>query len=296
MNFVKKTIDKLFFNDTWQIGVLKLNGKPLDKLFQADLTWYKFSNYEYEADPFFLVIEEQIYVLFEAFSIKSLYGKIKAFDFKGNEYDFFSEINLNGYHKSYPFIFYDNGEIYCLPEECEKNNITLYKFNAPLNRFVFERVILSGEEFIDTNIFKKNNLYFVSTSTKDKPGKQRFFYSKSLNDEFIEHPFSPIKVSSKYGRNGGFINYKEKIYRVSQDFTNFYGEKISIFEIANCSASIYLEEKVTDIDVKSLDIDCVGIHTLTNYKDYFLFDGKRKQFNLLNPFKKLFALIRKNLK
>ena len=295
MNFLKNYIDKLFFNDSWQIGMLNLNGKALDQISNADLTWHKFTNEEYEADPFFLVIKEQIYILFESYSISSLYGKIKAFDFKGNEYDFFSEINLNGNHKSYPFIFYDDDEIYCLPEECEKKNLTLYKFNTNVNRFVFDRVILSGEEFIDTNIFKKNDLYFLSTSTKDKPEKQRVFWSKALNNKFVEHPFSPIKESTKYGRNGGFIDYKDSIYRVSQDFTNFYGEKISIFKIVSCSNSIYLEEKILDLDVKKLEIDYLGIHTLTNYKDYFLLDAKRKEFNLLNPFKKFLALLRKKL-
>lgn len=292
MNLIRKFIRKLFFNDLWKIGSFKLDSDSIQELKISNLRWYKFTNHDYEADPFILHIDENIFFAFEIFSLTSVYGRLVVFDMDGKEYDFFSEVNKEKRHKSYPYIFYDNSEIYCIPEECDLNELNLYKFNRDSKKFEFKRQLLNENPYIDTNIFKNDDIYFLSTSTLKKPHEQKLFFSENLDGEFKEHPKSPIKISKKYGRNGGFVNYKNKNFRVSQDFSKFYGQKVTLFEINKCTSNDYVETEVLEITPEKLRINFSGIHTLNNSNDFFIFDAKISEFNLLNPIKKLIKRIK----
>lgn len=292
MSLIKKLIYKFFFNDTWTIGTFEFEGKSLDEIKFRNIKWYKFTSFSYEADPFFLKIDEKFFIAFEVFSVLSAFGELKVFDLHGNEYQFFSEVNKNKQHKSYPFIFYDKEEIYCVPEECNTRKLNLYKFDRTTQKFKHERTLLSGEEFIDSNLFKIKDTYFISISTLDKPQLQRLYYSKSLELNFKEHRNSPIQNSKKYGRNAGFIEYKNDCFRISQDFSKYYGEKISIHKITKCDDSAYEEEKRIEIDKYNFSEKILGIHTLNNFDKDFVFDSKQVVFDVFNPFKKFIKKIK----
>lgn len=206
MNFFNKVFYKLFGQDIWRIGIATCD---LSLVFDGQLSKQKIkwldinSNSDYEADPFLFKLHGVYYIAYEDFNYVSGNAKLKCIDLDGNEYPFFDEINCNVGHKSFPYVFEVEGDLYCLPEEGDRNGIYLYKFNDKLRHFEFFRKILCGDMYVDSFIHHVNNVYYLFTSTINEPFKQRLFYSNSLLSDFVEHKMSPIANNSRVGRNGG---------------------------------------------------------------------------------------------
>ncbi|MFP2411104.1 glucosamine inositolphosphorylceramide transferase family protein [Citrobacter braakii] len=289
MSFLNKIYYKLFGQDIWRIGIsscdlsIVLDGQlPEQKIKWLDVNIKS----DYEADPFIFKLSEVYYIAYEDFNYVSGNAKLKCIDLNGNEYPFFEEINKNVGHKSFPYVFEAEGELYCLPEEGDRNGLYLYRFNNGLSHFEFVRKVLCDDMYIDSFIHNLNGIYYLFTSTINEPFKQRLFYSDSLFSDFVEHKMSPIAKNSRVGRNGGgMLCCDDTLYRVSQNCTKTYGGSIVVSEVSHLSPDEYKENEY--MEILPLSPYNNGIHTLSVKDEYIIFDGKKVKYRFSNVFRKL---------
>ena len=149
---------------------------------------------------------------------------------------------------SFPFIFNKNDQIFMIPETSSDQNIILYEFekkNFP-NNLKIKKILLSGLDFQDSQIFEYNGVDYLFSST-DNDTKLRIYYSDDfLKEEFIEHPMSPILKDNFSARAAGKIFYKDgNLYRPSQIL--FHGNNILFNEIIKLNKFEYQEVKRNSI-------------------------------------------------
>lgn len=160
-------------------------------------------------------------------------------------------------HLSYPFVFENKGDVYMIPETHQLGEIRLYKANTELTSFSYHKTIVSGKkDYADSSIIVKDGKYYLATTTTNDNSEYQLnlLVSNGLEQPFSEHPASPIATGNKYGRNGGgFVYWNDKLFRISQDCENGYGENLNAFQVDNLSETAYSESLSYD-DLIPLDI------------------------------------------
>lgn len=160
-------------------------------------------------------------------------------------------------HLSYPFVFEDEGCVYMLPETGETGEIRLYKADdSTLSHFSYLKTILKQPKdktikmgYSDSSIYKKDGIYYLMTMLQyeDSINTLELYVSDNLLGPYIEHPCSPITKNMKTGRNAGsWIEHCGKLYRVSQDCTNRYGDNVNVSEIISLDKIFYKEDLILE--------------------------------------------------
>lgn len=262
----------MWFSQCFKIQILKTDGDPFDvskakPILRIDGCESLYSYFEMypmhqEADPFLFVYNDKLFLFYESKrfykdglimmtctkDLKTWTEPVKVID--------------EPFHLSYPWVFVDNDEIYMIPESQADNSIRLYKAdNDELTSFSFvKRLIVDhdpiGEgnnvklySYSDSSFVVVDGKYYMFTSQyygRVRPWKGnyklRLFMSDSLQGEYVEHPFSPLNVTNKDGRNGGgIVEYGGNLYRVIQDCENHYGSDINLNEIVDITPTSYHE-------------------------------------------------------
>ncbi|WP_261857321.1 glucosamine inositolphosphorylceramide transferase family protein [Photobacterium sanguinicancri] len=296
MNIVEKITQKLLEQDKWRIGVINtdiatiVNGEIEPQV----VRWLDLSGYDYEADPFVFKLDGKHYIAYEVFDYLHGNGKLECIDLNGQRYDFFNELNRVKGHKSFPFMIEFNGELYCVPETLDLNEISLYKFNRQERCFKKESVILSGAQYNDSCIKEVEGKYYLFTSIASAPFEQLLFCSEQLFGPYFSHPQSPIADSLNVGRNGGgILDNKDEMYRVTQDCEFTYGGKVNLVRIDTISPTEYKESFVKDI--KPIVPFPDGLHTLSYCDGIAVIDGKVTLRKGVNVFRKTVFKVMKAL-
>lgn len=289
---MKEILNKLTQQDFWRIGLIRQNPIAIIEhgLKELDIQWFNFTRKDFEADPFIFMINKKHYIAYEIFDYSHGNGKIECVDLEGNRHPFFNDINTITGHKSYPFVFEEAGDLYCIVETSDLNEITLYKFNG--KKFVKTKTLLGDRKYIDTNIKKINDIFYLFTSTADDPFKQLLFYSDTLLGEYQIHPSSPIANDIRNGRNGGpIIEDKGLYYRAGQNCEHTYGGSLQIMKITAISPTEYQEQHFKDLMPVAPFPD--GIHTISYWGNMTVIDSKNilvKYSNIYRKIKYLFMV------
>lgn len=148
-------------------------------------------------------------------------------------------------HLSYPFVFEENGEVYMIPETHQLGEVRLYKANSELTKFSYNNTLIGGNrDYADSSIIIKDGIYYLATTTINNNSEYQLnlLISNELKQPFSKHPASPIATGNKYGRNGGgFVFWKDKLFRISQDCENGYGENLNVFQVDTLNETTYSE-------------------------------------------------------
>jgi hypothetical protein len=244
------------------------------------------NGYDYEADPFLFLIENEIYIAFEKMNYVTGHGKLEAVNLDGEIFDFFSEINKIKGHKSFPFVFNIDGGVFCIPETSDLNSVNLYKFNPFSCKFEYHSTLLDKVKYVDTILIFNNNIFYLMCSLKkNETYQQEVYHSKKFDGDYEIHKKSPFFISSKFGRNaGGVIRFNGKMFRPAQDCEESYGKRIVFREITKLNLDD-IEEKTYNI-LEPINPFDDGIHNISILDDMIVIDGKIRQFNFNNIFKK----------
>ena len=282
MNWVKKFTDQ----DFWRIGLIRKH--PLDVIINGlnayDIHWFNFTDKDFEADPFIFKLNDKDYIAYEIFDYSHGNGKIECVDFDGKRYDFFEDVNKILGHKSFPFIFEEENELYSIIETSDLNEISLYKFNGI--KFEKVKVLLSDGKYIDSCIKKVGGVCYLFTATSNDPFKQQLFFAATLLGNYQQHPCSPIANDNAFGRNGGpIIDRDNNYYRVCQNCAITYGGSLKVMKITTLSKTAYREEFFKDIMPVAPFSD--GIHTLSYWGNMTVIDSK----NILTKYSNIFRKI-----
>lgn len=284
---------QLFVNDTFDLSIFDrdhiIHRWNVEKL-------YGINPLLFQADPFLFAKNDELFLFYEL----QYWGSPAYIAMtKTNDLTTWSKpmvVLKEPFHLSFPFVFEDKGEIYMIPESQEKDSIRLYKGNEDLTSFTFCRTILKKERcdglifnYSDSFIYKKDNVYYLFTSFfKDWKYVMELYYSDDLESGvFKPHPKSPICINNKYGRNGGsMINYGDKLFRVSQDCSQAYGESVALHEVLVLNINDYDEKLYMDDLFIDNPLFPEGGHQLNilKYRDYYVYatDYKKNVWSWYN--------------
>jgi len=231
------------------------------------------------ADPFLFVHNDELYLFYEEKSELNE-GVIKAF--KTSDLLTWTDLGTiltETCHLSFPFVFAVENDIYMMPETFDFKSLCLYHFTDFPYGCTFKRQLMFGDHFVDSHIFKQDDIYFLFSNTENC--ELRLFYSTDLITWTI-HPMSPIVVGVKYARSAGsIVHVHDKKYRVAQDTSKLYGENFHIFEINKLSTTEYEEHLVhEDLIQKDMSWNREGGHHFNSvlFKGRYIsaFDGKKR--------------------
>lgn len=148
------------------------------------------------------------------------------------------------FHLSFPNVFDLDGEIWMLPETFMSKQVRLYCKDKNTNTFVLNSILLEGEKYVDSFLYKQNGTYYLFTSVQfeDNSYDLKLYFSDSITGPFVEHIQSPISHGKAYQRNAGRLIQKEgHLYRPAQECTNYYGQNVHIMEVKKLSITEYDE-------------------------------------------------------
>ncbi len=274
-------------------GIRIKSGSQKDKL---KIRWLpKPKNSMFSADPFLFNDKNgDSNIIFENYDYRERKGKISS-AIIDKENKIIHDVIEEDYHLSFPFIFNNNNNIYCIPESFENNQISLYKYDESCEKFQFIKPLIENIAAVDTILFKHENLWWLFFTKKDLPSVNLYaHYSEEFDGIFKEHKNNPIKIDIRSSRPAGApFYYNNKLCRPAQDCAKTYGDKVHIMQIEKLSPTEFKEKIIETIMPVENSKFYRGIHTINSDGKNTVIDGKRFIFNSKNF---IFQLKRKTLK
>lgn len=296
-NFQESTLfKKLFTVEIWNIGSTSNPKKLIETGIWSDYTWLLEPNfYTFYADPVSIHktgISKSLF--YEKYSFLTSKGHICSLDLKSGTVAQHDKIELkqNSHHLSYPFVINDgDGELLLIPECGESGCTTVYKQRN--NNWTPAFKLQLDFAAIDPTLFKCDSNWFLFCTDQTSPKSNlRLFYTKNLQDSWVEHPDSPILVSSDGARPAGKIcKIDGSMYRFGQDNSGGYGDAVNIYRIDKLTTNNYAETLLRQI-ISPDSIYSKGPHTILVHQDQLFFDAKKIKVTPLAPIFKLIKLAR----
>lgn len=191
-------------------------------------------------------------------------------------------------HLSYPYVFVENEQLYCIPESYQENKLLLLKFNETTEKFELDCVLIDNVAMVDTSIIEYAEERYLSTTPKlenDYKSQMNIYsWRKDCLPQLLYK--NPLINDPSIARNGGkpFL-YKKKLYRISQDCSIYYGGGINILEIDLLDRAEYKEHLICKIKADEVKVNGSifdGIHTYNFDQNYEVIDCKRNSvFNFV---------------
>lgn len=299
---IKSILDllhNLFYDEVWKIVY---SNHSIENYLKKDFSDFNFhvlydiNVNEFHADPFGWVSPDLKYwVVYEHYYEKNNIGELRI----GNVN--FSNTSINKVpeifwpkknHLSYPYIYRENDNIFLFPESKSENKQYLITINSYTGEMISEKVIIPNISISDPSVIKHNGIYYMFGVTKSND-ELFIWYSSSIEGEWKAHKKNPVKIDSHTSRPGGSIFYSEShLYRVAQDCSPVYGQRLAIMKILILNQNNFSEKLVKFIEAPKGDFSD-GIHTMSHWGDKTLFDLRKWQFNYKRPFQKVYKKIKK---
>jgi hypothetical protein len=188
------------------------------------------------------------------------------------------------FHMSYPCIFEEGGETYCVPEVYQSKSASLYRRHA--GRWELVRVLIDGAPIVDPTLFKHAGRYWLLCTLQNDGawGNQKLYayHAPALDAEWTAHPHNPVKCDIGSTRPAGNVfELDGELYRPSQDCSATYGGAVVINHIAKLTPTEYEERSVARIEPVAGSPYPAGFHTLNATGTGVVFDGKKFAFDWL---------------
>lgn len=241
-----------------------------------DIHWLKSPKSDYFADPFVISNDKDTYLFFEWFSNKNGKADI-AIAKKSENFEKYHKISDFQEHRSYPYVFDYQGEIYCIPEANQTNKISLYKFEN--DKLIFDCDLLNGCFVDSTLLIRDNKFYLFTTPQKQSHTHLLIFVADDLRGPYRPHFNNPVKVDCSNSRMAGKIQIiNENLIRPAQNSTRHYGESITLNKIIQLSEYQYIEETIKEIKPDPNWAYNKGTHTINSDGEITVFDAKKFTF------------------
>ncbi|WP_042705922.1 glucosamine inositolphosphorylceramide transferase family protein [Methanomicrobium mobile] len=295
-----------FRYESWNIGVI-YNYSQSDLLSKncTDIAWLPpLKGGYFRADPFITDYFGNTTVFFENYDMNRGLGNISYFELNDDK----GSINLmsskmihkaleEATHLSFPYLFEYQENLYMVPENYQSNKIRFYvSENSPAK---WRECACCIENFpgIDPIIFEYDGIWWLFATPYDEDNNisrtnLHIWYSETPLGKWKEHPLNPIIYSEPIARNGGRpILMGDTLYRLSQDCTNRYGEKLVINKIIKLTPTEFKEEVVSKLGgYKPYD---EAFHTFNSCKNISVIDGNRYKYSIRTAIQNAKNLLRK---
>jgi hypothetical protein len=283
INMIKKLYSYTIF-DSWNIGVINRphSIKDINKIKSEDIKWFPMDGRrEFFADPFLICNQNAYYIFYEKYNYVNAIGTISVaqIDQRGNILKIYDNVIESTSHLSYPFIFIENDEYYMIPETSEKAEIALYKCIEFPQKWVKEKIILSGYKGIDSTVVKISNTWWLFTSNHEwgHDTMLNIFYADSIYGEWFPHKNNPVKYDISSTRSAGnILSIDGHNIRPAQDYSINKENRIIIKKITKLNEYDYQEEDYCLIDPLDGTPYPNKIHTISSFNQLTVIDACRE--------------------
>ena len=275
---LKEIYKKIIFMDYWNVGVVN---EPIQRFLTSeslpDSVWYpRLPRHKFMADPFGITIQNKLYIFYEEFPYKAMRGNISVVTYENDKFSEPKVVLDEPFHMSYPHIFEHEGDIYCIPETAEVNQVILYKAVDFPYSWKKDRVLIDQFAGIDSTLFQFNNKWWLFAGNKHNGGyyNLNLFYSDHIFEGWKPHPKNPVKTDIRSARPAGTpFTHKGKLFRPSMDYSMKAEGRITINVVEKLSTIDYQESEHGKIDPYSESAYPDKIHTLCRAGEMTIIDG-----------------------
>jgi len=285
-SFVKH-LQKLIVQEQWQVGIVRAPIHTfIDRGPKTPVEWLPdLPRTRFFADPFAIKRGAEIIILLEDFDHLRRKGRISFIRSTDGGRGFSSPVPITGSifdqstHKSYPYLFEHQGEIYCVPATEENNEIALYRALQFPEHWERVCVLMDGIPAVDPTVFHHGGYWWMFYSmARDLEWNVNLYLSSApeLEGPWSAHPANPVKTDISSARPGGTPFVHDGIlYRPAQDSTHTYGGGLVIHRVDKLTQTQYKEHVVCRLTHDHRTRYCRGFHTLAAAGDLCVVDGKR---------------------
>jgi hypothetical protein len=191
-----------------------------------------------------------------------------------------------GHHLSYPCVFAEGGQIYCVPESYQASGARLHR-RAPDGTWHLVRTLVGGQPVVDPTLFKHQDRYWLLFTLQDDGAfgnlKLYGYHATALDAVWTPHALNPLKCDIGSARPAGTPAVVDgQLFRPSMDCSRTYGGALVINRVVTLSPTEFEEVAVARLDPARDSAYPAGLHTLnTLAPDAAVIDGKRFTFNPL---------------
>jgi len=299
-NKVKFHFNELFRAEHWSIGFIESSIKNFigNNSQPENIKWIRSrSRRQYYADPAGIYQNHQLKILCEHYDYKPAHGEICLF--KTNHHSTIyrpEKVLLNAsWHLAFPFIFEAEGNIWCLPESAQSNQLRLYRWDTKKEELMFEKIIISDLQAVDPIIFHHNRKWWLMFTDKTKSNYSlHLWYAEDFRGPYFPHINNPVKTDIRSSRPAGNIFYMDgRLMRPAQDCSVISGHRITLNEIIEITPFSFVETTRFFVEPPKSRQHFKGMHTLNTAGPYVIFDVKQDLF-IWDNFKR--RLLRKTKK
>ena len=230
------------------------------------------------ADPFVAYINGTNYLFVEMCSYFTGNGHISYIKLDTNN-NKWNTLIKDGTHFSFPLIFQKDGETFIIPENSQKQEVSMYKFLPYKNNIIKVRNIISNVKAVDSLLFEyKKILYFFTYLLGNKNTLNIYYFDSQNSLVFIKS----IDDDNNFLRPAGqiFIHNNELIFP-SQNNKIGYGDDIIFNKITLSKSNVTFVGKL-DLSIKQLlDKKINGCHTFNQNTDYEVIDIRFNKISIL---------------
>jgi len=279
---VRENLGMLLLHEQWNIGILDvpiaalLSGRELPQP-----RWLPAPrNAEFYADPFGIVRDGRLHILFERMDYRTGVGSLAAFEADSNE---MRPVEIGrAMHLSYPFLLEHEGRLLCIPETLDANEVALYEPERFPDRWRRVGALVSGQRLCDGTVFQHEGRWWLAASRPERRGAScelLLFHAAQLSGPWVAHAANPVKVDARSARPAGTPFVSEGVlYRPAQDCAADYGCRVVINRVLTLTERSFREEPCALIEPPRSWPYAAGLHTVCAVGDRTIIDAKRKRF------------------
>lgn len=300
---LKRIINKLFYYNAYAVGIREISDdvegmdfsqNPFHMLMPTSNEWY--------ADSFCFDDDGVYYLFMEIMGRNGGKGTLGVASYTpGKGFSSVTEILREDFHLSYPNVFKYGNDYYMLPETNEAKQIRLYKAVEFPYKWELHKVLLDdGRRYVDTSYsqLSESRYLLFSHDMTDRVNEEvdegsviKCFCLDMENLKLTSVDWIRDAVNDRPG--GNVLSIGGKSYRVLQDCSRVYGEKLKLYEIVKLDDTkceyqeLFAGEITADSIPTNEKIKFERIHTLTRNGKLEAVDLWYSKFYLSKPLKKL---------
>jgi hypothetical protein len=237
----------------------------------------------FAADPFLYRDDHGTVCLFEALDYRTNRGWIAAVDVENaltrDQPLDQRTVFRNEWHWSYPFVFEDGSETYCIPETADAAGALLHRLTP--SGFEQEADLLPGLAVLDPTLVRHDDRYWLFCTLRNGPllnTALHLFVADRLHGPYRPHGDNPVKVDVRSARPAGsIVEVDGQLYRPGQDCGLDYGAALVLHRIDELSEDAFRETRVAHLTPAAPYGD--GLHTLSFGGGWVAVDAKRYAFS-----------------
>jgi hypothetical protein len=282
-NRILKLLKGFLLVDQWAVGVVDMRFTEALRARQLPIRWIgKCKSSRYWADPFGVPgCQDEIYC--EEFDYRQNIGRIVKLKLNGYvvpERPEEVDLGLPG-HLSFPYLFRHAGALFCVAESGQSRRCVLNRLDES---GCWQQVaeLLNNIEVADPTIFRHGDYFWLAYTDVSMGAFDNLClcYATDLLGPWHAHPQNPVKFDHcSYRAAGSMIRDGDRLLRVAQVCRSGYGQAVAVNRILHCTPEFFREEVIHVVGPGHDRTNPHGLHTMTEWGDRILVDGKRKVIN-----------------